>query len=41
MTELKKILKGYLIFVIVTILTTLLVSSIFIAQTNTDKMLFG
>ncbi len=41
MTELKRLLKGYLILVIITILTTLLISSIFIAQTNTDKMLFG
>lgn len=41
MTELRRILKSYLISVIVTILTTLLLCSIFIAQFNTDKMLFG
>ena len=35
------IIKAYLICVIITILTTLLICSIFIAKTNTDIMLFG
>ncbi len=41
MTEITRLLKNYLICVIITILTTLLVCSIFIAQINTDTMLFG
>lgn len=41
MRELTRIIKAYLICVIVTVLTTLLICSIFIAKTNTDIMLFG
>ncbi len=41
MTELSKLLKNYLLCVIITVLTTLLVSSIFIVNTNTNMMLFG
>lgn len=41
MTETKRILKSYLISVIITVLTTIIFCGIFIAQTNTDKMLFG
>ncbi len=41
MSEIKRILKGYLISVIVTVLTTILLCSVFIVQNNTDKMLFG
>ena len=38
MTELTRIIKHYLICVIVTILTTLLICSIFIAKTNTGDV---
>lgn len=41
MTEIKKILKSYLISVIITILTTIVFCGLFIAQTNTTEMLFG
>lgn len=41
MTETKRILKNYLISVIITVLTTIIFCGIFIAQNNTDKMLFG
>lgn len=41
MKEINKILKVYLLCVIVTILTTLFLCSVFIAKTNTDIMLFG
>lgn len=41
MTEIKKILKSYLISVIITILTTIVFCGLFIAQTNTNEMLFG
>ena len=41
MTELKQLLKNYLMLVIIVVLTTLLICSIFIAQNNTDRMLFG
>lgn len=41
MTELSKIIRSYLLSVIVTVLTTLIFCGVFIAQSNTDKMLFG
>lgn len=41
MNELNKIIKAYLMCVIVTTLTTLFLCSVFIAKTNTDIMLFG
>ena len=41
MTELSKILKNFLLSVIITVLMTVLISSIFIVNTNTDMMLFG
>ena len=41
MTELSKILKNFLLCVIITVLTTLLISSVFIVNTNTEMMLFG
>ena len=41
MTETKRILKSYLISVIVTILTTIIICGVFIVETNTDRMLFG
>ena len=41
MPETKRILKSYLISVILTVLTTIIFCGIFIVQTNTDKMLFG
>ncbi len=41
MTELSKILKNFLLSVIITVLMTILISSIFIVNTNTDMMLFG
>ena len=41
MTEMKRILKSYLISVIITVLTTIIFCGIFIAETNTEKMLFG
>lgn len=41
MTELSKIIRSYLLSVIVTVLTALIFCGVFIAQTNTDKMLFG
>ena len=41
MTETKRILKSYLISVIITVLTTIIFCGIFIVQNNTDKMLFG
>lgn len=41
MTELTRIIKNYLISVIITVLTTIIFCGIFIAQSNTDRMLFG
>jgi|GEM_PF-4734632 len=41
MTELSKILKAYYLSAIITVLTTLIFCGIFIAQNNTEKMLFG
>ena len=41
MSELSKILKTYYLSVIITVLTTLVFCGVFIAQNNTDKMLFG
>ncbi len=41
MSELTKILKYYLLSVISIVLTTLLICSVFIAEINTDTMLFG
>lgn len=41
MTELTRIIKNYLISVIITVLTTIIFCGIFIAQANTDRMLFG
>ena len=41
MNELTKIVKSYLLSVIITILTTIVFCGIFIVQTNTDRMLFG
>lgn len=41
MTEMSKIIRSYFLSVIVTVLTTLIFSGVFIAQSNTDKMLFG
>lgn len=41
MTELSKILKNFLLSVIITVLMTILICSIFIVNTNTDMMLFG
>lgn len=41
MTEISKIIKSYLICVIITVLTTLLICSVFIVRINTDIMLFG
>ena len=41
MSELTKILKYYLLSVILIVLTTLLICSVFIAEINTDTMLFG
>ncbi len=41
MNEVSKIIKSYLLSVIITILTTIVFCGLFIVQTNTDKMLFG
>lgn len=41
MTELSKIIRSFYLSVIVTILTTLVFCGVFIAQSNTDNMLFG
>lgn len=41
MTELSGIIKSYLISVIITVLTTIIFCGVFIAQNNTDRMLFG
>ena len=41
MTELSKIIRSYYLSVIITVLTTLILCGVFIAQSNTDKMLFG
>ncbi len=41
MTELYRILRSYYLSVIVTVLTTLIFCGVFIAQSNTDKMMFG
>ena len=41
MTELSKIIRRYYLLVIITVLTTLIFCGVFIAQANTDKMLFG
>ncbi len=41
MSEASKLLKKYFICVFITIITTLLVCSVFIAEFNTDAMLFG
>lgn len=41
MTELQKIIRSYYLSVIITVLTTLIFCGVFIAQANTDKMLFG
>ncbi len=41
MTELSKIIRSYVLSVIITLLTTLIFCGIFIVQNNTHKMLFG
>lgn len=41
MTELSVIIKSFLISVITTVLTTIIICGVFIVETNTDKMLFG
>ncbi len=41
MTELSKIIRSFYLSVIITVLTTLVFCGVFIAQANTDKMLFG
>lgn len=41
MTELFKILKNYLLCLILVVLITLFICSIFIAKNNTETMLFG
>lgn len=41
MTELSKIIRSFYLSVIITVLTTLIFCGVFIAEANTDKMLFG
>lgn len=41
MTELSKIIRSFFLSVTITVLTTLIFCGVFIAQSNTDKMLFG
>lgn len=41
MTELSKIIRSFYLSVIITVFTTLIFCGVFIAQSNTDKMLFG
>lgn len=41
MTEISKIMKNFLMCVIITVLTTIFISSVFIVNTNTEMMLFG
>lgn len=41
MTELSKIIKGYLISAILIVLTTIVFCGIFTAQNETQTMLFG
>lgn len=41
MTETKRIIKSYLLSVIITVLTTIVICGCFIVQNETSKMLFG
>lgn len=41
MSELTQIIKGFLISSIITLVVTLAFCGVFIAQANTERMLFG